>query len=1252
MSYINITTFSGAPNNQNFRNYVEPTQLRITSGEQIPLTAVIDEVTFTFQAKIWANVSDSFYVYDGTYDVPDNNGNYQLDSDACPRITDATTISVDSDTKSTWTFTGVTSNNERYINLKTLICETNYFTIIIGRKKYKTSGYTGYVYSDLPFSCEVKWHSLEYIPTPPTNIYFSDNSAAPGENVTLNWSASTLPADAENRIIGYSIEGYNNNSSTNSEIGGSCSPDMPYNSEYQYYFTTNTYYTFPAPTEAGTYYYRVDTIVQNLKGGIGRYTNSTVYTPLTVAISSTGSPTNLKINNVTTLYIGTTNIPILTLSWTAASAGTNNPVANYSIQKLSNSGTTTILGTTTQTSYIITDDSPEGTYYIIANPTISGYGSSLSSNSARIVKITSKPIITITSSFPNATNSNVTLTWSAASLVSGAMANYNIYKNGLILLTTTETSYTLDITTITPGSSFNLSIEPYYLTASGSYTMGEIVTTQQIVRADAFSIPTPFWTACYDKDAGYSSDIYSNVYSNVTLAWESVISENEAQGSKFIYTIEQQINNGAFSRIAQYVQAGSHSISLTNISEGSILGFRMNITNEFGVSIYSNVIQVQKIISPSINNLIISNITATSLQSSFEWTRNLAADADDLLYTIILSYGDQSYTLLENTITPSDSSPLVNTHSIALTNTSFASVMSKLKEKVITDKTVYPMGTLTVRLSYAHFTNAVNSISNSFKFNYVTTPHMGLINFISSKDFYNPGDIVTINLTDFIWYDAAGGTNGGIVTNYLTSSYSSNKFIFTDNTTLITAPTASTDLSITLTLETSITYADATKKYISSKTLSLKVARWTSEAVLVDSLIALEGNAGLEGYLQLPEQLCSSNLYNNLTTITPVLIAPTTNYTAIFYNSDGLTPNTSFTKSELAANRKMRFVLTNTTGVYSDVTATFQLTFLNTSNKTLIITTNSYRYFVADIDMAIRKGRVGINVGAEFESTNGSSTLQINAGSQTGINPIVEILSTNQSSSDNRTQFLLLQDGSIFEDNSISSAIWCDGKNIIIDHLLATEAQTANSLIEPNSKYQLILTYDQQPMLTIIKDEEFSFGFTRDAATGNIQALLIKDEVLAAETILTAENYKSYISFGNFAPNCVLTSDASGEIITSDITSTELFYLKNTQSNIQSQLDNKFESPGIKTKKYVFAAPYDVDGIPDFRPLNVVDIPDLSANKITSGTLAIEQGGTGSSIKGAASGGALYNLGIVYSENGTSSIASPEIGMICLVPKG
>jgi hypothetical protein len=96
--------------------------------------------------------------------------------------------------------------------------------ISVYRTRYKTSGQTGYVYFDLPFYCTVQWRDTEYTPTPPSSVYFSDNSVTPGSLVTLNWSKATLPSDASNRILGYEVHGYLTNDTNNSKSQGIYAP--------------------------------------------------------------------------------------------------------------------------------------------------------------------------------------------------------------------------------------------------------------------------------------------------------------------------------------------------------------------------------------------------------------------------------------------------------------------------------------------------------------------------------------------------------------------------------------------------------------------------------------------------------------------------------------------------------------------------------------------------------------------------------------------------------------------------------------------------------------------------------------------------------------------------------------------------------------------------------------------------------------------------------------------------------------------
>lgn len=65
--------------------------------------------------------------------------------------------------------------------------------------------------------------------------------------------------------------------------------------------------------------------------------------------------------------------------------------------------------------------------------------------------------------------------------------------------------------------------------------------------------------------------------------------------------------------------------------------------------------------------------------------------------------------------------------------------------------------------------------------------------------------------------------------------------------------------------------------------------------------------------------------------------------------------------------------------------------------------------------------------------------------------------------------------------------------------------------------------------------------------------------------------------------------------------------------SLASEYGDAVNPYGTKTKNYVLAAPTGVDGVPSFRGLDAVDIPDLDTSKITTGTLNPDRGGTGQS---------------------------------------
>ena len=1233
----NITKFAGYPSaDGTFLNYAGPVTLSRYSGYVIPSSARIISVVFSFYARIWDGVNDNFYVYDlSSASKPTNNGSYWTDSYTAPRISNATQITADGNIEGRFYFSGVNSDATDYNNydsLINLITETSLLTVCFCRKKYRNSststGTTGKVYAANPYYCEVEWEDADQAPIPPSSVWYDSSVVAPGGQVTINWNAASMPADAENSILGYTIEVYDNNNESNSEILGGYSPSE---ASYPYYLSSTTRsHSFAAPTTPGTYYSRVDAVTLQTDGSVGWYDNSTLYVPFTVQeVTSTGSPSNLRINGTTALYIGTNNLPSsFEFSWAAASPGTNNPVNYYYLHKNNYLWFDNISGLSITFSSS-SANSLVGTYKVYAQPTAVGYGSSTSSNTVSINQITTIPSITFSQTYSGATSTDVNISWSAASTINNATAYYYIYLNNTLLTSTTATSYTFDITQVTAGSDFTLAIEPRYVTTNGSYTPGTKITTGTLTRVSTFDLPASFWLACYDSGNGFTSGVYSYAHAAVTLNWAAVTA-SAAAGTSFTYVLEQQIDGGAFSTIGTFSAPQAFTQDISSMTEGSILGYRMKITNNYGITAYSSTHTVTKVISPKLTSLTTSDITYKNMGFSFAWEYgNLTAteDTQGLKYTIELEYNEEFFILGSGTISSTTSAVITNSYDISLVT--LKDDLTSLYTDVITNRKVYPKGTINVYLSQGSYSTANVSDSIEFTFNYITTPsNFGSISYAENNAYYNPGEVATINLSNFTWTDAAGGTTGGIVTNYLASSYSTNKFNFTNNVTTVTAPSASEDLSIVLTLKTSIAYAEVTKEYTSTATLSFNVARWVAESVLIDSLNLSSDSTKLIGYIQLPERLCSSQLYNNLSTIVPSIISPTSEYTIKFYNNNE-EEDSSFITSDIPANYLIKFTIANEELTYSDVTAQFRLTFSNDSGGTLVVDTNPYRYFLADIDMAVRKGRVGINVGESFTTVSGSSTLQVNAGTHTGHNPIVEIISPTVSDNSASTIFLSLQD------QSKTNNIWSDGSNIFVDNL-SINGLTSNRVLVSDANGKLIasnsITATELGYLNGLTESiSTSLGKKQNSITG------------AASTITTQD----------LNTNCVLISDASGKVAASDITSTKLSYLSDVTSSIQIQLNGKAAAFTNQAANTIFAGPSSgtTAAAPAFRALVAADIPSLSASKITSGTLAVAQGGTGSNTKGAASGGALYNLGIVYSETGTNDV-TPVTGMICLVPKG
>ena len=80
--------------------------------------------------------------------------------------------------------------------------------------------------------------------------------------------------------------------------------------------------------------------------------------------------------------------------------------------------------------------------------------------------------------------------------------------------------------------------------------------------------------------------------------------------------------------------------------------------------------------------------------------------------------------------------------------------------------------------------------------------------------------------------------------------------------------------------------------------------------------------------------------------------------------------------------------------------------------------------------------------------------------------------------------------------------------------------------------------------------------------------------------------------------------------------------------NYTDYFKNYYNSTTSRTANTVLAAPNGSSGVASFRSLVAADIPSLSATKITSGTLAVERGGTGQSTLNAAANSLINSLSV------------------------
>lgn len=330
-------------------------------------------------------------------------------------------------TSGSYTVTAPTTNGKAYY----------YKVITLGSQSGYNSGFSD-AYATL--SCD--FASV----TAPTSVSLAVTNAAPGAEVEMSWAGAS--AGTNNAITGY-------------EVYRSSDPTGEYS-----LFTTvsstagsgSTMVTTPT-TNLESCYYKVRTLgaLEGCDSGL-----SIAYATLTCTYSTPSAPKTVTVNGESSVYAlpGST----VTLAWSGASGGANNPITSYSIYR---DGKLFVAGIDPTTdSYEAVAHDTTGNAYSYAVVADGDFSSSAPSKSVFVYAYTDPvaPTEFFVSNDSPSINSRVTLSWSGAAAGGyNDIVGYRVYRseevNGTYKLIETVT------TKETTGSCF---IDAYPL-VGGSY---------------------------------------------------------------------------------------------------------------------------------------------------------------------------------------------------------------------------------------------------------------------------------------------------------------------------------------------------------------------------------------------------------------------------------------------------------------------------------------------------------------------------------------------------------------------------------------------------------------------------------------------------------------------------------------------------------------------------------------------------------------------------------------------------------------
>lgn len=835
----------------------------------------------------------------------------------------------------------------------------------------------------------------------PSNVKFASTEVAPNQTVKLTWNA---PSNLNgNTSVTYTI--YQKNSD-----GTSTKIDTTTSTEYNKI-------TSPATNGASKTYYV--TAKGNLETSEVISANEATLTTIYTAVNGVS---DVYINNKSSIYVGSTNTPTLTLTWAKNPNphGVNNTLQKFEIYK-DNKLIDSVGANTTQ--YPVT---AAGVYQIKAIGQYANSGLSTTSATLTFINSPSQPTI---SNYATKVGSNVSYTWTNTTSSNNYEISYTFscIKKGettaVYSTKTTNNSLSFPVSSyINEGQTYTITITTT-LTATDGGTTSNSWTSNEITRITQFQF-NKTWKYYYDPKFSNADKPLAYVWSSVQVGWNAATAiANSGTNFKYdlYYCIGETANWGA--PLKTKLTNTAATIDITNVEAGSTIQIYVKATDEYGVEATTNVLKLYKINRPSLTTISFNSINYNSINFSFNWGINTNY-TKNLLYSCELCY-DNSY---KNFITNQNlghtlsSDKTTTTISINLNEGASAAAGSfygKLYTKVITNKYAKPVGKLRITAYYEGIPECSATIEKDFSYNFITSfstkPNL-TIN--SQKTFYNPGDKYTITITAPTWNDAVGGQTGADLTYTLTGNNKRETLSGTETSYDDTAPAAEKDTPLNYEITATLSWKDASVSTTINSPLIVNIARWTSnDSVTLSGL--KRANKAITGNLNIAGTLCGSSAYDNISSVT---------YNIYIVNE----PKPKLEDQKFEATKSPSTI--SKTFTFSDETETevsvyAVVTFINSSGASIEKTTSIFLIRPEGVPLAIRKGRVGINVNSKkftIGLTEDNSALHV-----TALNDYASVLDLE--AINGKTFLKFFQAGSLFtsfyKDNN--NYLACDALNAV-----------------------------------------------------------------------------------------------------------------------------------------------------------------------------------------------------------------------------